>query len=44
MRHICELPLKIKKYKKDVIYEFDSLDELREFDKNFKRNSNLFKM
>ena len=43
MRHICELPLKIKKYKKDVIYEFDSLDELREFDKNYKSDSKILK-
>ena len=43
MRHIEKLPLKIKKYKKDVIYEFDSLDELREFDKNYKSDSKILK-
>ena len=32
IEHIKELPLKIKKYPNDYIFEFDTLDELREFD------------
>lgn len=39
MEHLDELPMKIRKYGKDDIYEFDSLDELREFDTNYKVNS-----
>lgn len=30
--HINELPLKIRKYPSNFIFEFDTLDELREFD------------
>lgn len=33
MRHIEDLPLYIKKYDDGIIYEFDSLKELRTFDK-----------
>lgn len=33
--HITELKMKIKKYSKTKIYEFDSLDELRTFDTSY---------
>lgn len=33
--HIEELPMKIKKYAESDIYEFDTLEELREFDNTF---------
>lgn len=33
--HIAELPMKIKKYAESDIYEFDTLEELREFDNTF---------
>lgn len=33
--HLDELKLKIRKYDADFIFEFDSLDELREFDKSY---------
>ncbi len=33
--HLDELKLKIKKYSDDFIFEFDSLDELRQFDKTY---------
>lgn len=39
MEHLEELPMKIRKYGRDDIYEFDSLDELREFDSSYKVNS-----
>lgn len=40
IEHIKELPkMKIKKYDKDFIFEFDSLDELREFDTSYKVDS-----
>ena len=35
LRHINELRMKIKRYDKDVIKEFDSLDELRLFDDKY---------
>lgn len=40
MRYIDELDLYIKRYSTDVIKEFDSLDELREFDKDYLKNTN----
>lgn len=45
MRHIKELDLYIKKYPNSVIKEFDSLDELRDFDKDYIENvdSKIFK-
>lgn len=45
MRHINELDLYIKKYPNSVIKEFDSLDELRAFDKDYIENvdSKIFK-
>lgn len=35
LNHIDELPLYIRKYPDDVIFEFDSLDELRTFDSSY---------
>ena len=35
MRHLDTLKLKIRRYSSDDIYEFDSLDELREFDESY---------
>ena len=43
--HIDELRMKIRKYPSDFIFEFDTLDELREFDKSYVKNtrSNILK-
>ncbi|MCR5544530.1 MAG: phosphotransferase [Eubacterium sp.] len=38
--HLGELDIYIRKYKDGVIYEFDSLDELRQFDENYISNIN----
>lgn len=35
IEHISELPLKMRKYPHGVIYEFDTLDELRSFDPSY---------
>ena len=35
IRHIKELPLRLKKYSPGDIHEFDSIDELREFDSSY---------
>lgn len=35
MRHLDRLKLRIRRYPADVIYEFDSLDELRQFDESY---------
>lgn len=35
MAHLDVLKMKIKKYEPDVIYEFDTLDELRTFDNSY---------
>lgn len=35
MDHIDELEMKIRKYSDDLIFEFDTLDELREFDTSY---------
>ena len=35
IEHLRELPMKIRKYPKNEIYEFDSLDELRQFDTSY---------
>ena len=35
MEHINELDMKIRKYGDDIIFEFDTLDELRDFDKSY---------
>lgn len=34
-RHLSELKMKIKKYSNEDIFEFDTLDELRQFDKEY---------
>lgn len=39
MEHLDKLKLKIRRYNQNQIYEFDSLDELREFDDSYKRDS-----
>lgn len=39
IEHIEELDLKIKKYPSHFIFEFDTLDELRTFDKTYWNNS-----
>lgn len=35
MKHLDELKLKVRHYDPDFIFEFDSLDELRTFDKSY---------
>lgn len=35
INHINELKMKIRKYSDKVVFEFDTLDELREFDKTY---------
>lgn len=35
INHIDELNMKIRKYSNDVVFEFDTLDELREFDATY---------
>lgn len=40
--HIDELKLKIRKYPRGYIYEFDSLDELREFDSTYYDDSRSY--
>lgn len=35
MKHIDKLKMKIRKYPNDMVFEFDTLDELREFDKTY---------
>ncbi len=35
MEHLDQLKMKIRKYHDDVIFEFDTLDELREFDTTY---------
>ena len=35
MAHLDTLKMKIRKYDPDVIYEFDTMDELREFDESY---------
>lgn len=37
--HIDELPMYIRKYSQDTIFEFDSLDELRIFDQEYINNT-----
>lgn len=39
IEHINELDMKIKKYPSDFIFEFDTLDELREFDESYIENT-----
>lgn len=38
MQYIGELKMQIRKYPEDTIFEFDTLDELREFDKSYVEN------
>lgn len=35
INHISELKMKIRKYEEEIIYEFDTLDELRLFDETY---------
>lgn len=35
MRHLDKLKMKMRKYSDDIIFEFDTLDELRIFDKSY---------
>lgn len=37
--HLDELKLRIRKYPADVIFEFDTLDELREFDESYRTDT-----
>lgn len=37
--HLDDLKLKIRKYPKDHIFEFDTLDELRTFDSSYRENT-----
>ncbi|MBQ6830305.1 MAG: NTP transferase domain-containing protein [Clostridia bacterium] len=39
MEHLDQLKMKIRKYDSDVIFEFDTLDELREFDESYKADT-----
>ena len=39
MEHLDVLKMKIRKYNSDVIFEFDTLDELRNFDESYVENS-----
>lgn len=44
MEHLHELKLKMRCYEDSQIYEFDSLDELREFDETYKYESGSYIM
>ncbi len=37
--HLGSLRMKLRKYPREVIYEFDTLDELREFDTSYRENT-----
>ena len=39
-RHVKELPLEARHYSADIVKEFDSLDELRQFDEHYLVNTN----
>ena len=39
INHINELPMKIRKYPDGMVFEFDTLDELREFDTSYISNT-----
>lgn len=39
MNHLDELKMKIRKYTSDTIFEFDTLDELRDFDDSYVHNT-----
>lgn len=40
IRYIQDLPMRMKRYDKGIIKEFDSLDELRDFDEHYINNTN----
>lgn len=42
IEHINELKMKIHKYDKNQIFEFDTLDELREFDVSYVNNTRSY--
>lgn len=39
IEHIDELKMTVRKYPADYIFEFDTLDELREFDESYEKNT-----
>ena len=39
INHINELSMKIRKYEENIVFEFDTLDELREFDESYISNT-----
>lgn len=39
LQHLGELKMRMRKYPEGVIFEFDTLDELREFDKSYVENT-----
>ena len=39
LQHTDRLKMKVRRYGPGIIYEFDSLDELRQFDPEYKTNS-----
>ena len=39
MAHLDELKMKIRKYRSDVIFEFDTMDELRAFDMSYRTDT-----
>lgn len=39
MKHLDKLKMKIRKYASEEIFEFDTLDELREFDTTYRENT-----
>ena len=39
MAHLDELKMKIRKYEADVIFEFDTIDELRMFDASYRKDT-----
>lgn len=39
MKHLKELKMYVKKYEKSLIYEFDNLEELRNFDETYRNHS-----
>ena len=39
MAHLDKLKMRIRKYAPGVIYEFDTMDELREFDESYRTDT-----
>lgn len=39
IKHINELPMKMRRYDKDIVLEFDSLNDLRKFDSSYLKDS-----